>query len=886
MGVNYVRNKKMAVLLLLLLSFFLLAGGILFKDIFTARSDSKYGNITDLKSSYQAEAEFSQALEQWKTSRDKAAVITRGSSNQRQLALTFDGLTDRVTIQRILDLLEKYQIKATFFVDGMQTAEDPQTVVNIKTAGHRVENYTLYGMDKMETVPVERLLKDFTQARKIIQVTTDLGPNLLKCNDTKYTDQLLEAARAAGFNSVVGGSDVVFNAKQMTSFVATEAFVGKLRPGSIVAVKLKSNAEPIVNERGMTAATPAVDKQPGLKPLPQATEIREPELVDALEKFFIVLNKANYTTVYVEDYKPISTTRLSEHSRGAVPALLANIAALVRDQVADLLSIRTAYAAEPTDNQVQEIKTISTTEPALAYTFGGLANETAVTDVLGRLQALGIKATFFVAETEMKKNPAVLRQIIAAGHEIGIAIRPKEGETAVETSTAIVRSRKTLQEQFGVETNLIKQPWGAVNDTTREAVASLGCRLIGQSVNVVQSKHQDYTSADQVMSEIFGKAVFSLSRGQIVHFRMDYYTNDKLVGDLVVAIKQQKVDNIAYATSFDNPASNPANDSQYAIKPVGEILSHTQLLYQYPVDPAAVPVNLRADRPGLDINENNILNEVSKRYVGNKDVGYGKSTLGFSKMEARRLDNSGLIHTEDNVIFLTFDDWGTDAAVNKILYVLRKHNATATFFVLTNNVLHNPNLLRSIAAEGHNIGNHSDQHKPMTVRDPKTASQVILQDKQEYTREIAFAYKKLHDVTGDMVFNGKPLLTRYFRPPTLAISKIGVEAVLESGSDFIVSGSCSTNDYRAQSVPQLVNIIKDGIYTENGEVKKGSVVVMHMIDSAAYTAMALDILLTANEAKADSDPSKFKVGRLADYLTEGYSQVHRSQTLKLAVPGE
>ncbi|MPN58406.1 hypothetical protein SDC9_206111 [bioreactor metagenome] len=56
---------------------------------------------------------------------------------------------------------------------------------------------------------------------------------------------------------------------------------------------------------------------------------------------------------------------------------------------------------------------------------------------------------------------------------------------------------------------------------------------------------------------------------------------------------------------------------------------------------------------------------------------------------------------------------------------------------------------------------------------------------------------------------------------------------------------------------------------------------MHMGDGVVYTPMALDILLTANEAKADSDPSKFKVGRLSDYIVEGYSQMDRNHSLKL-----
>ncbi len=186
--------------------------------------------------------------------------------------------------------------------------------------------------------------------------------------------------------------------------------------------------------------------------------------------------------------------------------------------------------------------------------------------------------------------------------------------------------------------------------------------------------------------------------------------------------------------------------------------------------------------------------------------------------------------------------------------------------------MYNPNLLRAIAVEGHEIGSHSDMHKPMVVRDPKTGKQVPTQTKDEYTAELASSYQKLEQIVGNVTVNGKPALTRFFRPPTLAVSRMGFEALLATGYEYTISGE-STYDYKAENVSQLVNTIKDSIYTKNGEVKKGSVLVLHMGDGVPYTPIALDILLTANEAKADSDPSKFKVGRLSDYLKAGYTQM-------------
>ena len=53
------------------------------------------------------------------------------------------------------------------------------------------------------------------------------------------------------------------------------------------------------------------------------------------------------------------------------------------------------------------------------------------------------------------------------------------------------------------------------------------------------------------------------------------------------------------------------------------------------------------------------------------------------------------------MIFLSFDDWGTEQSLNELLYVLEKQNVKATFFIKTEYVDANPNLLRTIAVKGH-----------------------------------------------------------------------------------------------------------------------------------------------------------------------------------------
>lgn len=265
--------------------------------------------------------------------------------------------------------------------------------------------------------------------------------------------------------------------------------------------------------------------------------------------------------------------------------------------------------------------------------------------------------------------------------------------------------------------------------------------------------------------------------------------------------------------------------------------------------------------------------EFSARYIGAPTVTETDRIRGFSEAEMEQMDHTGIVKdVRDNTIFLTFDDWGTDASINHLLYVLRKHHAKGTFFIITWNVKNNPNLLRAIAADGHDIASHTNRHRPMVWQTSNYGGNMTPMTEEEYAEDVRLSYEELEKTVGDVVVDGKPVLTHYFRPPTLAISKSGVRSIMDAGFSYIVSGYESTDDYAIPSLQAMIGAISHGIYDEKGNVRKGSILIMHMTDKAKYTAEALDYILTVNDARDDNDPKKFKTGRLSDHLKEGYDQ--------------
>ncbi len=91
------------------------------------------------------------------------------------------------------------------------------------------------------------------------------------------------------------------------------------------------------------------------------------------------------------------------------------------------------------------------------------------------------------------------------------------------------------------------------------------------------------------------------------------------------------------------------------------------------------------------------------------------------------------VDTHEPVVALTFDDGPHTTNTLRILDVLSREKATATFFEIGRNVTRHPELTRAIVAAGHEVGNHSTTHINLSkifdsrvVRDEVVETQKII----------------------------------------------------------------------------------------------------------------------------------------------------------------
>lgn len=472
------------------------------------------------------------------------------------------------------------------------------------------------------------------------------------------------------------------------------------------------------------------------------------------------------------------------------------------------------------------ITRIYTAEEGIILTFNYSPENGELPSVLQALEDIQAPAVFFVKGDDLSNFQDDVSRIIRAGHEVGILVEKDSRLTVRGMLESVQENEKILRSMGYMGEVYVRTGYGEPPESHRQVAAMGGYPLISFLADLMPANVSRLTKPEEILSAVFSEHNnVALQRGEIVSFQMGLFQySNTVLADYIKAIVSQK--NI------------------YPVKSLAAMLGNTEMQYTYPLkDEQILPELLNAIHPG-HLEGLDPLEEIRKRYIGTDWVNSVNFLPGFTAQEVYTLDRKGFIQNSENHVFLTFDDWGPDETLTKLLKVLEKHGAKATFFVRTNNVDYNPNLLRAIAMAGHTIACHTDAHYPLShdTGNGKVFATLTEEEARELQNDLVRSWDKLQRIVGDIEIDGRPALAVLFRPPTLAVSRIGLETVLDCGFHYSVSGSFSTEDYKATNVQGLYRSLINN-------TKSGAVLVMHMSQNSLYTADAVDMLLTEMERR-------------------------------------
>ncbi|MCT4594282.1 MAG: polysaccharide deacetylase family protein [Anaeromicrobium sp.] len=129
-------------------------------------------------------------------------IILNGPKDKKVVALTFDdGPHPRYT-PKILDLLEKYHAKATFFVIGKHVKLYPEVVKRQVLSGHEVGNHTFSHIN-IRTNSSNKIWKEFQDTQDIIYKVTGKKATLFRPPFGFYNNMIKNMASQAGCSVVL-----------------------------------------------------------------------------------------------------------------------------------------------------------------------------------------------------------------------------------------------------------------------------------------------------------------------------------------------------------------------------------------------------------------------------------------------------------------------------------------------------------------------------------------------------------------------------------------------------------------------------------------------------------------------------------------------------------
>lgn len=97
--------------------------------------------------------------------------IWSGDARSHKIALTFDDGPKPEHSPKILDILDTYGIKASFFVVGKEAKTYPDIILRMDQAGHEICNHT-YSHERLDTLTDQQLELEFSSTNQIIKQIT------------------------------------------------------------------------------------------------------------------------------------------------------------------------------------------------------------------------------------------------------------------------------------------------------------------------------------------------------------------------------------------------------------------------------------------------------------------------------------------------------------------------------------------------------------------------------------------------------------------------------------------------------------------------------------------------------------------------------------------
>ena len=477
---------------------------------------------------------------------EQAKVIHEQDILEKKIALIFEGSASEPVYEKILELLNKYGIKAVFFLPGITIEESPETAWKIMLAGQDIGNCSMNEDKSIGWQPAKQITDALSKAQNTIHSTTELSPDMLCINGSKYSDEMLKAAKALGLDYAIQPSNFLnLGTKFLSSKEQTDYYTEKILWGSIISIRTDSQLNDEIELPIYAPDAPALD--------PTLTGLNK----TGNNNLSLTLNDQENRLIRMVDYL----------LQSLIEASFDFVTPVELESFADS-EFTVDYNALRSDSPVLPdiFSSANTTGKTVALTFNQLGkNHEKLELLIETLEKLNIRATFFVTSNEASGNKQFIEELIQKGHNIengGFSGKIREDMSYNDICKEIMKGKKYLLREFGIDSKFFRLQPNNSGILVREAAENLGIILTSYDKNPP-------IIAESTLDEILQYFASGFHRGNILYFSTEEFEN--------MPILMENIARLVRETGYDFTTIADLYRRQYKKLPLEEIEGWTKL---------------------------------------------------------------------------------------------------------------------------------------------------------------------------------------------------------------------------------------------------------------------------------------------------------------------
>ncbi len=215
-------------------------------DIFQTVSENEV-NKQEVDFIEEIDEETGEETEEEENSKEEYQIsadeISRINTTDKIVVFTFDGGSGTQSLEKILEILNEYNLKGTFFLTGKWAESNPEYTRNINDAGYEIFNHT-YSHPDLATITDEEIIDELEMGNeKISEITGETTKPFFRPPYGSRNLHIREIAESLGYQDVYWTIDAL-DWKESTGTTAEDVksrILDNLAPGNIYLMHIGDN---------------------------------------------------------------------------------------------------------------------------------------------------------------------------------------------------------------------------------------------------------------------------------------------------------------------------------------------------------------------------------------------------------------------------------------------------------------------------------------------------------------------------------------------------------------------------------------------------------------------------------------------------------------------